>query len=230
MRLGDQVDVTCSANMPLFMKGLVGAVGIERTAIQTKRCALTQWRDIDYQKNQILVRRAWSKGKETAGKTKGSMKPVAMHPALAEYLKEWRNESPYGQDSDWVFASFREKGSIPRAASRCGRDYLRPAAVADVIAKEDPSRFGWHNLRHSLATFFASNEVHPSVIQASLRHAKPQTTARYIQAVNTRQVEAQGKFLEAIKIGARNTDRGGIKWISGWPSGWKQTTGANLFP
>jgi integrase len=76
-----------------------------------------------------------------------------------------------------------------------------------VLAKEDASRFGWHNLRHSLATFFASNEVHPSVIQASLRHAKPQTTARYIHAVNTRQVEAQGKFLEAIKIGAGSSNQ-----------------------
>jgi hypothetical protein len=60
---------------------------------------------------------------------------------------------------------------------------------------------------HAGKTYFASNEVHPSVIQASLRHAKPQTTARYIHAVNTRQVEAQGKFLEAIKIGARNTNQ-----------------------
>jgi hypothetical protein len=62
-------------------------------------------------------------------------------------------------------------------------------------------------LRHSLATFFSSNEVHPSVIQASVRHTKAQTTARYIHAVNTKQVEAQGKFLEAIKIGARNTNQ-----------------------
>jgi site-specific recombinase XerD len=56
-------------------------------------------------------------------------------------------------------------------------------------------------LRHSLATFFSSNEVHPSVIQTMLRHAKPQTTARYIQSVNSKQVEAQGKYLEAIKLG-----------------------------
>jgi hypothetical protein len=48
---------------------------------------------MDRTNNQILVQRAWSKGKETDGKTKGSMKPVAMHPALAEYLSEWRKES-----------------------------------------------------------------------------------------------------------------------------------------
>jgi hypothetical protein len=33
-----------------------------------------------------------------------------------------------------------------------------------------------------------------------LRHAKPQTTARYIHSVNSKQVEAQGKYLEAIKL------------------------------
>jgi site-specific recombinase XerD len=33
-------------------------------------------------------------------------------------------------------------------------------------------RFGWHNLRHSLATFFAANEVNLPVIQSMLRHAK----------------------------------------------------------
>jgi len=76
-----------------------------------------------------------------------------------------------------------------------------------TIAKDDHSRFGWHNLRHSLATFFASNEVHPSVIQTMLRHTKSQTTARYIHAVNTKQIEAQGKYLDAIKIGTKHPEQ-----------------------
>ena len=167
-----------------------------------------KWWDIDPASNQILVQRAWSKGRETDGKSKGSMKPVAMHPALAEFLNEWRKESCYNRDDDWMFASSREKGRVPRAASTCGKHYLRPAAVAaGVIAQDDHSRFGWHNLRHSLATFFGSNEVHPSVIQTMLRHTKPQTTARYIHAVNVKQIEAQGRYLDAIKIVAKQPDR-----------------------
>jgi len=58
------------------------------------------------------------------------MKPVPMHPALADYLNEWRSMTRYSKDSDWVFASVKEKGRIPRSASICGKDYLRPAAVA----------------------------------------------------------------------------------------------------
>jgi len=57
----------------------------------------------------------------------------------------------------------------------------RPAAVAaGAIGKDHYSRFGWHNLRHSLATFFGSAHIH---------------------SVNSKQAEAQGKYLEAIKLG-----------------------------
>ncbi len=178
------------------------------TALRPEECFALKWWDMDSVNNQILVQRAWSKGKQTDGKTRGSMKPVAMHPALAEYLNEWRKESCYNKDEDWVFASSREKGKVPRAASTCGKQYLRPAAVAaGVISKDDHSRFGWHNLRHSLATFFGSNEVHPSVIQTMLRHTKRQTTDRYIHSVNSKQVEAQGMYLKAIKKVGKRANR-----------------------
>jgi integrase len=61
-------------------------------------------------------------------------------------------------------------------------------------------RFGWHNLRRSLATFFAAIEVNLSVIQRMLRHSKPSTTAIYTHRVNSAQMAAQEKFLEAIKM------------------------------
>jgi len=171
------------------------------TALRPEECFALKWCDIDWTNNQILVRRGWSKGKETDGKTSGSKKPVPMHPALAEYLEQWRNATPFSDDSDWVFASYREKGRVPRAASTCGKQYLRPAAVtAGVISMDDKSRFGWHNLRHSLATFFGSNDVHPSLIQRMLRHASQKTTARYIHPVNDEQIAAQKKFLDSIKI------------------------------
>jgi len=90
----------------------------------------------------------------------------------------------------------------------CGKDYLRPAAVAaGVISEGDNSRFGWHNLRHSLATFFGSNDVHPSVIQTVLRHTRQQTTSRYIHSVNDKQLEAQGLYLDAIKIRRKRPNR-----------------------
>ena len=171
------------------------------TALRPEEAFGLKWEDVDWAKGQINIRRGWSKGKETPGKNDGSMTQVVMHPALAEALQAWRRESVYHRDSDWVFASAKSKGRTPRSASTAGQDYLRPAAVkAGVIPKGYKGRFGWHNLRHSLATFFAANEVNLPVIQSILRHSRPSTTALYTHRVNAAQMAAQAKFLDAIKV------------------------------
>jgi integrase len=171
------------------------------TALRPEESFGLKWEDLDWKRHVIHLRRGWSKGKETPGKTRLSMTQVAMHPALAEKLQAWRRETRYAKNSDWVFASDRAKGKRPRDACSASKDYLRPAAVkAGVIPKGYTGRFGWHNLRHSLATFFAENGVTLPIIQAALRHAKPGTTAKYTHRTNAVQIKAQSQLLEAIKV------------------------------
>jgi integrase len=174
------------------------------TGLRPEEAFGLKWQDMDWKRGEIHIRRGWSKGKQTPGKTKGSMTQVPMHPDLARALRAWRQESMYHRETDWVFASNLTKGRTPRSAGVAGQDYLRPAAVkAGVIPPGYRGRFGWHNLRHSLATYFADNNVSLPVIQSMLRHAKPTTTARYIHRVNATQMANQGKFLEAINVANR---------------------------
>jgi integrase len=80
--------------------------------------------------------------------------PVPMVPLLAGFIRQWQKETTYGQATDWVFASIRPKGKSPRVANMLVEDYLRPAAVkAGVLNEGEKVRFGFHNLRHSLASF-----------------------------------------------------------------------------
>jgi integrase len=172
------------------------------TALRPEETFGLKWMDVDWERGQINIRRGWSKGKETEGKTEGSMTQVVMHPALAQCLQDWRKESTYPKDGDWIFPSLKLKGKKPRTASCASQDYLRPAAVkAGVIPEGYRGRFGWHNLRHSLATFLGSNEVHPAVAQSILRHKKLSTTMEiYTHHVNSAQVAAQEMFLNAIGL------------------------------
>jgi integrase len=169
------------------------------TALRPEEAFGLKWSDIAWNKGEILIQRGWSKGKETDGKNDHSMVPVAMHPALAAYLQQWREQSLYSKDSDWVFPSLKLKGRKPRTASIAAQDYLRPAAVkTGVIEKGTSKRFGWHNLRHSLATFL-SGSVDPAVTMKVLRHKRLATTMEiYTHRVNNQQQAAQGLFLAAI--------------------------------
>ena len=79
-------------------------------------------------------------------------------------------------------------------------DHLRPAAVkAGVLAKDDPHRFGFHNLRHSLASFLVRTKTDPKTVQTLLRHANVKTTLQlYAHSVSEDRLAAQGQALAAF--------------------------------
>jgi integrase len=186
-------------NTPTTQMEWMIALLVATTALRPEEGFGLKWRDIDFEHGQINLQRAWSKGQETEGKNQGALVPVPMHAVLAGFLLEWRRQSPYPGDEDWVFPSLKLRGAAPRSASTAAQDYLRPAAVyAGVIEEGSSKRFGWHNLRHSLAEFLAG-EVDPAVTMKVLRHRRISTTMeRYTHRISDKQKAAQGLFLDAI--------------------------------
>jgi integrase len=114
-------------------------------------------------------------------------------------VKCWHQQTPYAKPSDWIFASFKLKGRQPRTASILAADHLRPAAIGAGVVLKPGQRFGFHNLRHSLATFLINKESDTKTVQGLLRHANVSTTlGLYAQSVNASMVEAQESMLKAI--------------------------------
>jgi site-specific recombinase XerD len=73
------------------------------------------------------------------------------------------------------------------------------AAIAAGVALRPGQRFGFHNLRHSLAPFLINKEQDTKTVQGLLRHANVSTTlGLYAQSVNSSMVEAQESMLKAI--------------------------------
>ena len=80
--------------------------------------------------------------------------------------------------------------------------YIRPAAVrVGILSADDQRRFGFHNLRHSLATFLVSVGTNPKVVQGLLRHSDVHTTLQlYSQSVSADRLAAQGTMLDAMGV------------------------------
>ena len=169
----------------------------------------------------IHVRRTWTCGQVGLPKSKASKGPVPLHPLLADFMLLWKQKTPYSQPGDWVFPSFRLEGKQPRVANMLVEDDLRPAAVkAGVLSShrdlrgqlvdDDPRRFGFHNLRHSLASFLIRIRTDPKTVQTLLRHSDVKLTLQvYTHAVSRDRMAAAGKMLTAILSHA--VDQSGLK-------------------
>jgi integrase len=131
---------------------------------------------------------------------------------LVSYQEDprWHRQTPYAQPSDWVFPSFSLKGRQPRVANMLVEDHLRLAAAEagilsshqndqGVLVEDDRRRFGFHNLRHSLASFLVRSKTDPKTVQALLRHSDVKTTLQlYAHSVSEDRMTAQGTMLQAI--------------------------------
>jgi integrase len=149
------------------------------TGLRISECLGLQWQDVSFADAMIHVRRTWTCGQVGLPKTKASKGPVPLHPLLAEFMFCWNRSTPYPKPTDWVFPSLRSKGKRPRVANMLVEDHLRPAAAkAGILSshrdengrmvEDDPRRFGFHNLRHSLASFLIRARTDPKTVQTPL--------------------------------------------------------------
>lgn len=179
-------------NLPLYERTLVITDAV--TACRISECLALKWLDIEWERNQIRVQRAWVRGRIGPTKSKASKAPVPMHPILAAILEHWRRETPYPEDEDWVFPSLKLRGKQPRTASTMVADYIRPVAVKLGIISAHEARFGFHNFRHSLATFLISEGRNPDVVRRMLRQSHIDTTLTYTH-MDSERIGAQGRML-----------------------------------
>ena len=191
------------------------------TGLRISECLGLQWQDVSFADAMIHVRRTWTCGQIGRPKSKASKGPVPLHPLLAEFMLLWKQKTPYSQSWDWVFPSSRLEGKQPRVANMLVEDHLRPAAVkAGILSShrdirghlvdDDPRRFGFHNLRHSLASFLIRVRTDPKTVQTLLRHSDVKLTLQfYTHAVSRDRMAAAGKMLTAILSHA--TGQSGLK-------------------
>lgn len=175
------------------------------TALRASEIVSLRWSDILWSDGQIRISKRWAKGVDGETKTATSNGYVPMHPVLAEYLKEWRAQSPYSKVDDFVFPSLVRDGKVPISASIFVQDHLRPAAISAGVVLAKGQRFGLHNLRHSLSNWLVNKgKIDPKTVQGMLRHSDIRTTMNlYTQDDRDEKEAAQGAFLSAVGLRSR---------------------------
>ena len=95
-------------------------------------------------------------------------------------------------------------------------DYLRPAAIKAGVHLEKGQRFGFHNLRHSLASFLVTKrKTDVKTVQAAcaIRRGRP-CWIIMPQTDMDELIAAQEKMLDAIFSHAEGTVQ--LTWIEEW--------------
>lgn len=170
---------------------LAGTTGLRRSEL----IALT-WQDVRFDEQQILVTKSCVRAQTGETKTLASAKPVPLHQVLADALREWRIETPYDGDGDYLFPSLRRNGLIPLWPDMVLQKIIRPAVHrAGIVGKT----IGWHTFRHSLATNLRSLGVDIKTAQELLRHANSRITLDiYTQAVSTEKRSANDRLVTML--------------------------------
>jgi integrase len=126
-------------------------------------------------------------------KTEASAKSLPMHPALKNALLEWREQSLYAAETDFVFPSLRRKGQKPLDLASVLNRKIKPAFVKVGITS-----VGWHTFRHSVGSILADMGEHQLTIRDYLRHSNLNVTNQYLQATSQTKRLAQEKLVDAI--------------------------------
>jgi site-specific recombinase XerD len=118
---------------------------------------------------------------------------VPLHDSVQVALIEWRGDSLFSQDGDFLFPAIRLNGKQPLSPDTVLKKIIRPVtARAGITGKV----IGWHSFRHSLATNLRALGIDVKVAQELLRHANSRVTMDiYGKRYQHRKEKRVGEFL-----------------------------------
>lgn len=167
-RLLGEADRSRSREMALLLR-LVLETGLRRG-----EALALQWKDVDLERGELRVWRAWvkvnGKGSFTSPKTRAAKRIVPLPPGLGERLRTLREEllerlTPRELEEAFLFGG--DRPFDPDAFNH----YLRRLAQRAGLGKVRV-----HDLRHTWATLALSRGIPLEVVSERLGHASPNIT------------------------------------------------------
>ncbi|TRB03512.1 site-specific integrase [Agrobacterium tumefaciens] len=143
-----------------------------RTGLRASEQWALQWKHVDLEKGVIsVVQSVDAFGKIDVTKTRAGTRTVPMGKALIADLKQWRADTLYPGDDDYVFPDAR--GGFTRHTNFVKR-------IWNPLLKAAGVETGWHSLRHYFVSRLIESGMQPKAIQTLAGHSSFQITmSRY---------------------------------------------------
>ena len=105
----------------------VAVLLVASTGVRISECLGLTWKHIEWANNRIFIHQTFRRGEmQNRTKTRASNAPVPMCVALAAFLADWRQQTPYDKDEDFIFASAKLKGKQPLWGQTVNADFVKP--------------------------------------------------------------------------------------------------------
>lgn len=162
------------------------------------------WRDIDFEQNQITIRRNWS-GHYRDGepifwtpKSKDSFRKVRIPDELCLALKKWKLQCPSSK-WDLVFPKVDGRPQDRKTTWRAFHAAIKKANEKANNENEKLRRLTVHSLRHSFASIHLMNGTPIPEVSAMLGHANVAITlAVYTHFIPKMRTDSTEKFAASI--------------------------------
>jgi integrase len=147
------------------------------TGIRRGELAGLKWKDVDFKRLLLNIRRSVVDQVTGRCKTEASAKPVPIDDYTAKDLLAWYRVTRYRLPNDWVFATDsaragEKRGKQPLWLSKVMQYHIQPLVKRLGIEK----RVSWHTFRHTFTTLLTANKEDVKVVQELLRHASAKVT------------------------------------------------------
>jgi len=146
------------------------------TAARVDEILRLQWKDINFTKKTVT---RWTRKRKS-----GTYEPIISHMNDRLYVllkSRWKSKK---QDI-WVFYNDKTKD----------RYYHRPKLMKGLCKRAKIKPFGFHNIRHFVATYLADTEkISKKAIGGLLGHKALQTTEIYLHSVDQSEKDALDKL------------------------------------
>jgi integrase len=158
--------------LPKTMVGLALLSGVRRGELFALR-----WRDLDEQRQCLIVREAVYEGKFSTPKTAAGVRQIPLSEAAMKLIVDWRCRVKRRQADDLMFSTWSGK---PISPNNVVRRWIVPAC--ETLKLE---RVTWLTLRRTYSSWAHEKGVPGKVIAQLMGHAKVDTTLNvYTQVVD----------------------------------------------